>query len=296
MFDLRALSLFASVAETRNISRAAEINHLSQSALSRQIQALEEALSFSLFDRSAKRLLLTAEGESLLPRVQALLAHANELAQHIGLSAQGQTGLLRIGATPQTIESLLSRGLVSFRKARPSVEVRLQEGSNEQLIELVELGKVHVAIANLPQHSNLDGEELFRSTVTAVLLRDHKLAAKSRLDVRDLRGASLLLPGEGFTTRALFDSACARAEVRASVVFESSSTHTLSALAEAGHGIAIVSSAAYESVSRKCVSVPLSERGRALEQSISVIWNPRAHKSGLISAFVEHMRRVTRGR
>lgn len=288
MLDLRALGLFASVAETRNMSRAAELNHLSQSALSRQIQALEETLSFQLFDRSGKRLHLTAEGESLLPKVQALLAHASELSEHIGMSAKGEVGLLRIGATPQTIESLLSRALVSFRTTRPSIDVHLQEGSNAELLEAVEHGKLHVAVANLPQHCNLEGEELFKSAVCAVFRKEHALSGKNRLDVKDLRQTPVLALREGFTTRALFDGACARAQVRANIVFESTSTHTLCALAAAGHGVAIVSSA-YESAPRGCVSVPVVDRNRSLEQPISVVWNPRAHKSSLISAFVEHM-------
>ncbi|MFP3245438.1 MAG: LysR family transcriptional regulator, partial [Paraburkholderia sp.] len=76
MIDLRALSLFVGVAERLNLSQAAKAFHISQSALSRQIQTLERGLDITLFDRAGKRLLLTAEGEDLLPRAQALLDQA----------------------------------------------------------------------------------------------------------------------------------------------------------------------------------------------------------------------------
>ena len=69
MRDLRQLRFFVTVAELMNVSRAAEALNISQSALSRQLQALEEEIGLRLFDRVGKRLVLTAEGEEMLPRV-----------------------------------------------------------------------------------------------------------------------------------------------------------------------------------------------------------------------------------
>lgn len=81
MFNLRTLQLFVAVAERLSISNAAIAMHISQSALSRQIQRLEEDLGVQLFERMGKRLSLTAEGQDLLPRVGHLLQQANGLSK-----------------------------------------------------------------------------------------------------------------------------------------------------------------------------------------------------------------------
>jgi DNA-binding transcriptional LysR family regulator len=80
MIDLKALRAFVVIGERLNMTRAAEVLHISQSALSRQIQGLEHNLGIRLFDRIGKRLVLTAEGDDLLPRAAALIDQAQNLS------------------------------------------------------------------------------------------------------------------------------------------------------------------------------------------------------------------------
>ena len=285
MIDLRALSHFVGVAERLNLSEAAKAFHLSQSALSRQIQSLESRLGIKLFDRIGKRLHLTAEGEDLLPRAQALLDQADALSARVDKVAQGRLGFLRVGATPQTIEALLSQALIDFGLRWPAIDTVLVEGSNDFLLSQVELGAIHVAVAALPDHHALEGTELFTARVCAVMPHAHPLARKTRIEVSTLREQRLLLLHEGFMTRSLFDNASGKAGLRGHGVMESSSMHTLSALARAGHGIAIVSSTSMPPPP-ECVGIPLTVGGRYLQQTVSAVWNPRRHKSGLVDAFI----------
>ena len=284
MVDLRALSLFVGVAERLNLSQAAKAFHISQSALSRQIQTLERGLDITLFDRAGKRLLLTAEGEDLLPRAQALLDQAYALSERVDAVARGRLGLLRIGATPQTIEALLAHALIDFKQTWTEIETVLVEGSNDFLLSQVEMGAVHVAVAALPDHHDLEGINLFTARVCAVMARAHPLAKRSRIEVNTLREQPLLLLQEGFMTRSLFDSASAKAGLRGHGILESSSMHTLCALAQAGHGIAIVSSTSMPPP--ECVGIPLTVSGRYLQQTVSAVWNPRRYKSGVVDAFI----------
>src|SRR5690554_1706526 len=108
MFNLRTLELFIAVAERLSISHAAAAMHISQSALSRQIQKLEEDLGVRLFERTGKRLVLTAEAGDLLPRVSQLLQQAHGLSDRVQQFHQGEVGYLSLGATPQTIEAVLA--------------------------------------------------------------------------------------------------------------------------------------------------------------------------------------------
>ena len=113
--ELRHLRYFVAVADAGTVSRAAAQLSLTQPALSRQIRDLESELGLPLFDRVGRRLHLTAEGENLLERTREILRAADALRERAGALAGGRTGTLRLGATAQTLESLISAFLTSFR-------------------------------------------------------------------------------------------------------------------------------------------------------------------------------------
>lgn len=291
MLDLRNLQSFVVVAERLSVSKAAPLLHISQSALSRQIQGLEEALGVRLFDRIGKRLVLTAEGLDLLPRAAALLDQAQALSSRVHALARGEIGMLRIGATPQTIAGLLSSVLVSLRKKYPEIEISLVEGANDYLLEQLEIGGAHVAIAALPDHHEFESSELFMGNLFAIAPMSFDLPSTRTLDIKALAQYPLLLLRKGFMTRNIFDKACVRANVRPHSVLESDSTQTLRALARAGHGIAVVSSTAIwgDGQLERCRLIPLSANGSRLGQMISVAWNPRRYQSAALTPFLQEL-------
>ena len=205
--------------------------------------------------------------------------------------AQGRLGLLRIGATPQTVEALMAHALIDFKQTRTAIETVLVEGSNDFSLSQVDMGAVHAAVAALPDHHDLEGIELFNARVCAVMARTHPLAKKTRIELNTLRGQPLLLLQEGFMTRSLFDSACAKVGLRGHGILESSSMNTLCAMSRAGHGIAIVSSTSMPPP--ECVGIPLTLSGRYLHQTVSAVWNPRRYKSGVVDAFITSLAQLT---
>src|SRR3954447_10258414 len=101
--NLRHVAAFVAIADIGGFARAADRLNLSQPALSRQIHALEAELGVTLFDRNGRQVRLTAEGEDLLHRSRHLLDEAEALAEHARVLKVGETGILRVGATPQVI-------------------------------------------------------------------------------------------------------------------------------------------------------------------------------------------------
>ena len=143
--NLRFLRTFVAIADNAGFARAAERLHLTQSAASRQIQALEDELGLRLFARAGRSVRLTSEGEDLLIRSRRLLFDADAIGQRASALKTGEVGVLRVGATPQVIENLLADFLSRYRKRHAGVEVHLVEDGGSRLPGRLERGEVDVA-------------------------------------------------------------------------------------------------------------------------------------------------------
>jgi LysR family cyn operon transcriptional activator len=239
--NLNFLRTFVTIADHGGFARAATRLNLTQSAASRQIQALEDELGIQLFARIGRSARLTAEGEDLLVRSRRLLSDAEGLAERASALKSGQAGVLRVGATPQVIESLLAGFLPRYRKRHSGVEVSLVEDGGARLPGRLERGDLHVAIMPAGEE-RFKGRLLYPMHVLAVLPLKHRLSRRVVLEVAELAEESLLRLAPGFASHSWFEAACQIAHVRPRVLLESVAPQTLIALAEAGHGIAVVPS------------------------------------------------------
>jgi DNA-binding transcriptional LysR family regulator len=106
LVDLRHLRYFVAVADAGGFSKAAVRLRVSQPALWRQVRQLEQDLGVRLFDRVGRRVRVTGQGEDLLAQGRDLLARAESLGERARAAGAGHTGVLRLGATPQMLESL----------------------------------------------------------------------------------------------------------------------------------------------------------------------------------------------
>src|SRR5262245_50995221 len=119
--DLRRLRTFVTVAEQGTVSKASLHLRIAQPALSRQISDLEEELGVRLFDRIRRRLVLTSEGQQLLGDCRNVLGAVRLLGERAQQMKRGDSGVLRVAATPQTIEGVLSTFLHRYGKRCPNV-------------------------------------------------------------------------------------------------------------------------------------------------------------------------------
>jgi DNA-binding transcriptional LysR family regulator len=296
--NLRQLRAFATIVDLGGFARAATRLHVSQPALSRQIHALEADLGVALFDRIGRRVQLTSQGEDLLQRSRRLLAEAESLGERARELKSGETGILRLAATPQVIENLLAPFLVHYRRRHSGVEVHLVEDGGARLLGRLERGEVHLSITPAGA-TRFEGRVLYPMHVVAALPPAHRLARRALLEITELQDEPLLLPQRGFGSREWFDMACDIAHVRPRVLLESAAPHTLVALAATGYGFAILPSNAR--VPRDDVrAIPLTLRGASIGRWAHIAWDPQRFLAPYAEHFVTelaaHCRRDFPGR
>lgn len=271
--DLRHLRYFVSVAEFGTASEAAQRLHISQPALSRQIQDLQAELGLALFERVGRNVRLTGAGEDLLTYARTVLNETDALRARARSLRSGTAGVLRVGATPQTLERLFPRLLQRFHRILPAVEIRLAEGTSGALLECLIRGEIHLALATYQPEMRSSCRILARSGLLAVSGKQLKKRS-STVELCDLEALPLLLLRQGFGSRDLFDAACRLAHVRPRVVLESSAYTTLLALTKVGYGVAILP-ATIDIRRRSGFSVQrVVQDGKAIERYFAVHWNP----------------------
>src|SRR6476659_6125695 len=189
--NLRFLRTFVAIADTAGFARAAARLNLTQSAASRQIQALEDELGLRLFARIGRSARLTSEGEDLLIRSRQLLFDAEALGQRASALKTGEVGVLRVGATPQVIETLLAGFLLRYRKRHGGVEVHLVEDGGYRLPGRLERGDIDVALMPASE-DRFSSRLLYPMHVLAVMAQGHRLSRRSVFEITELVEAPLL--------------------------------------------------------------------------------------------------------
>src|SRR5262245_11529842 len=217
--NLRQLQTFVVVADAGGFAAASARLHLSQSAASRQIHALEADLRLKLFDRIGRRVHLTSEGEDLLRRSRLLLAEADSLAERARALEKGEKGILRVGATPQVIENTLAPFLGPYRRRHPGVEVQLVEDGGNHLPARLRIGDIQLVLTAVI-HDFLQ-QPLYPVYAIGVSSKNNRLGRLHTIDVGELAEEPLLVLDRTFMSREWLDTACNVAHIRPHVVLES---------------------------------------------------------------------------
>jgi DNA-binding transcriptional LysR family regulator len=290
MTELRA---FVTLAEQLHFGRAADRLHITQPALTKQIQRLEEAVGGALVLRGYREVQLTPAGEVLLPRAERLLQESAAALDTARRAVRGQLGVLRIGFGLATIQKLLPDLLLQFRSTLPGVELRLRDMATPAQVAALVRGDLDVGFVRLPViDPRIDTQPILRERLVALL------GTHSRWNSRDgLRSASQ----QPFITIARTSSAsfydhviavCRAAGFTPNIAQEANELFTMMMLVQGGMGIALAPSSA-------TIRRPPGVRVRVLKEAeaawdIGIAWRQARHDAPLVRAFVETTLRVRR--
>ena len=178
--ELRHLRYFIAVAEELHFGRAALQLGISQPPLSQQIQALEDELGVCLFERTNRRVALSAVGRLFLPEARQVLAQLDKAVGIARRAQRGELGELKVGFTSSApFTSTIPRAILAFRQACPDVHLELREMNSRGVAEAVHEGRLQVGMLRpldvLP--AGLAVLELFAEPLVVFLPSGHPLAA-----------------------------------------------------------------------------------------------------------------------
>lgn len=188
--NLNQLRHLIALAEHHSFSKAADVLCLTQPALSRSIQTLEQELEVKLIDRDSKRNTLTAYGALVAERAQRILLEARELKRGVELLKEGQLGALSVGFGPTPAAVLMQPFLTHMASRYPRMQLRIARGSVDLLVQ--SLRNESVDIIAVDRRALLTAEDLSSEAVTALrggfMCRSgHPLMQLAQIDLAALR-------------------------------------------------------------------------------------------------------------
>jgi DNA-binding transcriptional LysR family regulator len=192
--ELHQVRYFLAVASTLNFTRAAEQCNVTQPALTKGVQKLEQELGGQLIYRERQLTQLTDLGKEVLPMLERTLASAQAVRRRAQEFQRKDIAPLKLGLAPSISASLVLDPISEIAKFVPGLHVQLREGAAEELIDLLLEGEINAAVVGDVQDmpARIDDWSLFEERYVAVLAPTHRLAHRPSIGIDDLRNTILL--------------------------------------------------------------------------------------------------------
>lgn len=243
--ELRHLRYFATVAEEKNITRAAARLFVTQPALSRQIKDLEKLLGVALFVRASSGLSLTPAGQAFLPQARQILEQSAEAMLSMRRFIECRNHSLAVGYIAPALGSFLGAALQVFRQRHPQLEVKLFELPPGRQIEALREGRLDIALIGhaCPElRREFELVTIRRIPLVAALSATHPLARRAAIKLSELKHEVFIgldeatFPGRNEVIRAV----CRKAGFTPRIAHEADGLSTVLALIGSGSGVGIM--------------------------------------------------------
>lgn len=280
------LKTFRVVALRQSFTRAAEELHMSQPAVSAQIQVLEKYCGVKLFARLGKKVALTEAGEILFSYAERILNLTDEAKQAIDELKGLKRGRLRIGASFLVGVYIMPQILGRFKTRYPDVEVSLQMRQAQAVVKMVlsnavDLGVVGAAV----EDPRLVVKPLLSDELLAIVPADHPWAGRKAVRPEELKQQPFILSEQGSATRKIVEEQLGQVGVNPEVAMELGNIEAVKKAVEAGLGISIMS---------RCAASGEVEAGRLrflrvlevnLRRDVNLVYHKDKHFSSALGAF-----------
>lgn len=206
--NLSSYRIFYTVANTGNISKAAKELYISQPAISKSIQKLEDGVGCKLFSRSSRGVVLTEEGKLLYDHVKSAFETLDLGEEKLRRSIELGVGHLKIGVSATLCKYLLLPYLKEFIKQNPHISISITCQSTNETLKLLEENKIDIALIGRPEHLkgiNFDFLEEIEDIFVATKDYLHHLKARNVQNDQILQSSTLMLLDKNNMTRQYID-------------------------------------------------------------------------------------------
>ena len=239
--EINQLRYFLTVAELGSFSHAASRCFVSQPALSKQIQNLENEVGKLLLSRTHRKIVPTEAGKILAGRARRILAQIEIAKREIQKSDGATSGKVAFGILPTIAPYFLPHVLETFQKRCPKIQFAIHEGMTVQLLDLIRENKLDLAVVSLPiEESGFDVEKLFDEELLLAVPCQNPLARKEKIQMKDLRCENFILLHEGHCLGDQVLDFCNRHDFRPRIVLRSGQLATVLSLVKTKVGVSLI--------------------------------------------------------
>ena len=236
---LRQLYGFKAVADVGTFTAAAQRLKIAQPALSLSIRDLESELGARLFDRTTRRVELTAAGREFLQSVDKLIADLEQAVQNARDLAERKRGRLVVAAPPLLAALVVPGAVADFKKRFATIDVSVVDAQTNVIVEKVRSGEADCGIGTFAEaEEGIRKETLFEDALMAWCPAQSASARSSRLSWKDLAAGPLIAMTRDSRIRFLVDQACQSTGLAVRPAYEVSHMTTAIMMVEAGLGVA----------------------------------------------------------
>jgi DNA-binding transcriptional LysR family regulator len=243
--NISYLKTFVTVARLKSFSKAAQELKLTQPAVSFQIHSLEKELKEVLFDRSGQNVALTEAGEVFLRYAEKMVNLSEQLYDELSELKMLVRGRLEIGASNIPGEYIVPQILAEFKSVHPDVEIRLNVYDTQEVISLLLGHEINLGFCGATAKAvPIVFEEFANDEIVIAMRKDHELAEKKYLTLKDLKKYPVIMREEGSGTRKIFLEALKKQgidEADLNIALELGSTQAVLSATISGLGLAPVS-------------------------------------------------------
>jgi DNA-binding transcriptional LysR family regulator len=239
--DLRQLEMFRAVAEQGTFTKAAARLHVSQSAVSRQVQILEDELGGALLRRSAKGVSLTEAGELLLRMTHRVERDVEEALAEISQTHALQRGSLHLGGGMTVCLYIFPRLLKKYRRLYPGVDLQVTAGSSDKILERVRAHEMDLGLLTLPVVAkDMEVLPVLKEEMVVVTAPGHPLSRERTIEAKSLGKFPLILYEAGSNTRKVLDQFFLEESISAEVAMETENVEIIKAMVTINLGVTVV--------------------------------------------------------
>lgn len=290
-FDLSDLRAFVAVADLASFRAAAEVLHLSQPALSRRVDKLEQALGFRLLERSTRKVELNAMGRAFLPRARHVLAELEGALLGMADLAERIHGLVTVACIPSAVDNFVARAARGFQQRFPRIRLRVLDQPAPEILMSVARSEADFGISYLgTQEPDLDFDPLVDEPFVLACRRDHPLAQRTEVAWAELAAHDCIALAPGSGNRLLIEQGLAGSGARPRWHCEAQHVPAVLSLAEAGVGVGAVPLLAL-AAGTSLVGVPLV--APRIARSVGVVRRRGRPLSPAAQAFFDNLNEIS---